>query len=256
MFYHEAAVHERGSSNGQRQRSEINREQCAGAVGLLKDLLGRANVSDERRKNASGGDGVSERDTNPQDFQDSSAYDPRGERSPMGDWQSFRMAKCKPCEQDRSNREKGGENRAPASQPLDSLSEGRGNSWNEDEYGHRERHETGHSASFVLIAQQRYGYDARSRGANALQYTACDHHFERWCKDAHDTSCHEQDKTGIYRRLASDSVRKRTESDLTEAEAQKKSRDDELYIVAVRCSEVLADRGQRRQHCVCGERDE
>ena len=206
MLQHEAAVHERGAADGKRQRSEIEREQRAGPVGLLEYLLGRAQVGDERRVHASGGECISERGPNPQDFQDGSADGPGGKGPPTISGQGFRLAQCKPCECDGGDGEEGGEYRAPAAQPQDPLSKGRGDGGNEDEYGHGEGHETSHLASFVLIAHQGHGHDTRSRDSEPLQDTARYHHLECGCEDAHETSGHEQDEARIDSGLASDAV--------------------------------------------------
>ena len=58
------------------------------------------------------------------------------------------------------------------------------------------------------------------------------------------------------RRLPSDAVGERAENDLTQAEPQEQHRNDELDVVSARHSQLVAYRGQRRQHRVDRERDE
>ena len=178
----------------------------------------------------------------------------RGRRRCNG--KGFRLAQRKPRECDGGDGEEGGEYRAPAAQPQDPLSKGRGDGGNEDEHGHDERHETSHSASFVLIAHQGHGHDTRSRDSDALQDAARDHHLEGACEDAHETSGHEQDEARMDSGPAPDTVGERAENDLAQAEPQEQSRDDELDVVRTRRPEVVTDGGQRRQHRVGRKRDE
>ena len=79
VLHDEAAVRERGAADGKHQPPEIDREQRAGRVGLLEDLLGGAQIGDERREHGAAGERESERRTDPEDFHDASSRW-RGER--------------------------------------------------------------------------------------------------------------------------------------------------------------------------------
>ena len=57
-------------------------------------------------------------------------------------------------------------------------------------------------------------------------------------------------------RLASDTVGERAKNDLTNAEPQEHSRNDELDIVPMRHPKIPTDRRQRRQHRVDRKRDQ
>ena len=174
----------------------------------------------------------------------------------MSSGQRFRLANCKPYECDRCDGEEHGEYRAPASQLLDPLPEGRGDSRNEDEEPHGEGHQTRHLASRILIAHQRHGHDPRRRDSDALQHTACDHHLERAGVDAHEASNHEKNEARMDSGFAPDTVGKRPEHDLTNAESQEYSRNDELDIVPMHHPKIPTDRRQRRQHRVDRKRNQ
>ena len=256
MLHHQASVRERRASDRKHQSSEIDREERAGRVGLLEDLLGGAQVGDERREHRAAGQCEPERGTNPEDFEDAPPEGAGRERPPPRGGKGLGLAQREPPEGDRGDGEEHREDRAPARYPEDRLTEGRSDRGDEDEHGEHERHETGHPASLVLVAHQGQRHDARPRGSRALQDAARDHHLERGGEDAHQAPGHEQEEAGVDRGPAAHPIRERTEDELTDAESDEQCRDDELDVVPARHAEVLTDRGQRGQHRVDRERHE
>ncbi len=256
MLHDQPSVHERRTPEGERQQSEPERKQRAGPIGVLEDLLGRAQVREKRSEHESGAERVSERRAGSQDFEDRTADSDRREGSATADWQRFGLAKREPGEGDCGDCEDGGEYGAPAAKPEDCLAECRSDDRNQDEDGHRERHQPGHLAAFVLIPQHGDGDDARRRGPEALHDAACDHHLERGREHAQQAAGHEEGQARVYGSPSPDAVRKRAKDDLTEPQPKEHRRDDELGVVSAEHPEVAADLGQRRQHRIDRQRDE
>ena len=197
-----------------------------------------------------------ERGPDPQHLDHAPSDGPRRERPAALGGEGLRLAEREPREGDRGGGEERAEYRAPATEPQDPLPEGRGDGGNQDEHRHRERHQPGHPRSFVLVAHQRHGHDARPRHSDALQDAARDHRLERGRKDGHEASEHEQGEAEMDGGLAPDAVGEGAEEHLAQPQSQEQRRDDELDVVRARDFEIAADRRQRRQHRVDRERDE
>ena len=256
VAHHEPPVDEQGGARREREDREVHGEERAHVVGLLEDLLGGAQVRDERSEHEPRRERVAEGGPDPHDL-DHGPADGRGRErtAPLGR-QRLRLAYREPYEGDHGDREEGGEDRAPPREPRDPLSEHRRDRRHQDEHRKHHRHDAAHADAFVLVANERRGHDAGSRNAHALEDAPDDHRLERGREDADHAPGHEQGEARVDGRLAPDAVGEGAEEDLADPDSEEHGGDDELDVVRMRGSEVASDHRESGQHRVGRERDE
>ena len=236
----------------QRQHREIERKLRADAVLLLEYLLRRAQVADEGAEDQAGRDRVAQGDAVGAGLAQRLGDAPERERLAPRRGQRFRLADGEPGEGNQRQPQQQAEDGPPVGDHENALAEGRRQRRNQDEYRHHQRHDPGHGAALVLVADQGDDYDPRPGRAEALQHPAGQHGREPGREDRDQAADDEQGDAGEYRRLAADAVGYRAPDQLADGEAEEQRRDDHLRVVFVGDAEVAADRRQGRQHGVDG----
>ena len=252
----ETRIGERRRADRDRDHRKEERKARSERVLLLQDLLGRAQISEQRAKDEPARHRVADRLPMTDDFTRRGGDAAEREWNPALARQRLLLAQGKPDGGDQSRRQIHTEDGPPSGHGKDRLPDRRGHHRNEDEDDGDERHDARHLTAFEPVADERERDRARPGHTNALQKPPRQHHRKASRCECEHAAHGEEREPREGRRLAADGVRQRPIEQLTDAEAEEQQRDDELIVVRMLDTERRADRGKRRQDHVDRHRRE
>ena len=239
-----------------RQHREVQRKLRGERVLLLKDLLDRGEVANERAVHEPGGQRVAERGPVGQDLAGRAHNFSGRKRAAPSRRQRLFLAPSEPRHHDERQRQVQAEDGSPSRDTENRLTERRCDDRHENEDGHDERHHPRHEVAFEPVANQRERHRPGAGDAEALQDTAGEHDRKGLRGDRQRAAGREHRETEEHGGLTAHAVRHRAVEELAEPESQKQQRDNELDVVGVPGTERRAYGRQRRQDHVDRQRHE
>lgn len=246
----QAAVHDRGDRQRQRDRAEHDREQAVEAVDALEDLLRRVDVAHHAAEDAADRDRVADRLPGGDDLPERARDPAQGERRTLGLRPRLRQPqRHQHHDQDRGDEEEH-EDPAPMAEEEEDLAGGRRQHRHDDEHHHDEGHDLRHVAAGKKVAHHCNRDHARCCTGDALQRPRPEEgrilggdkgHHGRGRIDAEADEDHG---------LPAEAIRQRSVEELAGGESQHVVGDDELALVLGRETEIPGDRRQCREHDV------
>ena len=150
--------------------------------------------------------------------------------------------------------QQGAENRPPARYHQNHLPEAGRDSGHNDKHREHERHDPGHLAALVSVADERQRDDSGTRRANALQEAAREHGRVTPGSHGQQATEHEQPQADVHSRLSTEAVGERPIQELSQPKPQEQRGNHQLAGVFPLHAELAADLSQGGQHGVDRQR--